>query len=91
MTLASDEDKALFNEAPKDVQESITESAKFFDIRTKADVEEFWANTGLRQAKARQIMNESFVNNYKEMFNPINEENELPYTQEYIDAISKMM
>lgn len=91
MTLASDEDKALFNEAPKEVQESITESAKFFDIRTKADVEEFWANTGLRQAKARQIMNESFVENYKEMFNPINEENELPYTQEYIDAIGKMM
>ncbi len=91
MSLASAEDIALFNEAPKEVQESITESAKFFDIRTKADVEEFWANTGLRQAKARKIMNESFVENYKEMFNPINEENELPYTQEFIDAIGNMM
>lgn len=89
--LASEEDKKLFNEAPKEIQDSITESAKFFDIRTKADVDIFWANTGLRQMKQQAMLNESFVNEYKNMVNPINPDNELPYTANYVKFIEELI
>lgn len=91
MQLASEEDKKLFNEAPKEIQDSITESAKFFDIRTKADVDAFWANTGLRQMKQQAMLNESFVNEYKNMVNPINPDNELPYTANYVKFIEELI
>lgn len=91
MQLASEEDKKLFNEAPKEIQDSITESAKFFDIRTKADVDTFWANTGLRQMRQQAMLNESFVNEYKDMVNPINPDNELPYTANYVKFIEELI
>lgn len=91
MALASEEDKKLYNEAPKEIQDSISESAKFFELSTKAEVEQFWANTGLRQRKQQQILNESFVDNYKNLVNPINPDNELPYTPDYIKLVEEML
>jgi hypothetical protein len=91
MALASEEDKALFNAAPKEVQDSISESAKLFIFENKQDVDEFWNNTGLRQQKQRQILNEAFVNEYKDMIQPIHQNDELPYNEKYIQYIGEML
>lgn len=64
LRLATDEDRKLFSNAPKEVQDAIEESAKYVMIRTQADADRFWENTGLRRQNADRILQQSINESY---------------------------
>ena len=64
MRLATEEDRKLFAEQPKEVQDMIEESAKYVMIRTQADADRFWENTGLRRMNADRILRQSLNEKY---------------------------
>lgn len=64
LRLATDEDRKLFSAAPKEVQDAIEESAKYVMIRTQAEAERFWENTGLRRQNADRILQQSINESY---------------------------
>lgn len=71
LRLADPEDIELFKKASLEEQDAIENSAKYLILETKADVDEFWDRTGLRQRKAQEIMNEERVARYKDVVNPV--------------------
>lgn len=71
LRLADPEDIELFKKASLEEQDAIENSAKYLILETKADVDEFWNRTGLRQRKAQEIMNEERVARYKDVVNPV--------------------
>ena len=62
--LADDSDLELYNNASDAQRQSIDEMAKIYILENKADVDEFWRRTGLRDQVQMRINNESFVQNY---------------------------
>ena len=96
LRLASEEDKKLFVDAPKDVQDAIEESAKYVMINTKADAERFWKSTGLRQRHAQQMLAESMSGRYelsednKQKVETIAKSNELGYSMDYFKMVEDM-
>ena len=96
LRLASEEDKKLFVDAPKDVQDAIEESAKYVMINTKADAERFWKSTGLRQRHAQQMLAESMSGRYelseenKQEVETIAKSNELGYSMDYFKMVEDM-
>ena len=64
LRLATDEDRKLFSAAPKEIQDAIEESAKYVMIRTQADADRFWENTGLRRQNADRILQQSINESY---------------------------
>lgn len=91
LKLADKEDIDLYLKESDEVQDAIEESAKFFDLRTKADVDEFWAKTGLRQKKARKIEEEKLVEKYKDLYNPETYNSDLGYSSVLAEYIGDMM
>ena len=67
MRLATAEDRKLFAEQPKEVQDMIEESAKYVRIVTQADADRFWENTGLRRMNADKILRQSLNEKYNVM------------------------
>lgn len=95
LRLASQRDIDLYCNAPKDVQDAIEESAKYVILETQEEVDAFWSRTGLRQAAARKMQNEQFVNDFKiGQASPYNENmnnNGLGYSEELIKMIEEQM
>lgn len=94
LRLASQRDIDLYCNAPKDVQDAIEESAKYVILETQEEVDAFWSRTGLRQAAARKMQNEQFVNDFKtDQASPYNENmnNNLGYSDELIKMIEEQM
>lgn len=99
LRLADKSDVDLYMNAPVEVQKNIEEQAACFVLESKEDVDEFWRLTGLREAVARQIQNESFVENYNkqmaESYEGKRDENGFlrtyGYDQSFIDQVGKMM
>ena len=83
--------------ASKDVQDAIEESAKYVVLETQEDVDDFWMRTGLRQAEARRMMNEQFVQTYKTASNSpydknnANADNGLGYGYDFVQMVEDMM
>jgi hypothetical protein len=96
LKLASQRDIDLYVAAPKDVQDAIEESAKYLILETQEDVNRFWQKTGLRQAAARKMQAEKFVNEYKTSnASPYDESlkqsNNLGYSEAFINMIGDLM
>ena len=89
--LADKEDIELYLKESEDVQDAIERSAQFFEFRTKADVDEFWARTGLRQKKARKIAEEQLVEKYKDMYNPKTFNSDLGYSSMLAEYMADYM
>jgi len=81
LRLASDEDRKLYVDAPVEVQDAIEESAKFLVLETKADVDAFWARTGLRQRKQMMLEQAQLQERYKKMYSGEDFDNELGYSK----------
>lgn len=71
LKLADPEDIELFKKASLEEQNAIENSASFLILENKADVDEFWERTGLRQRKAQEILNEERMSKYNSMVNPV--------------------
>ena len=96
LRLASQRDIDLYCNAPKDVQDAIEESAKYVILETRDEVEAFWQRTGLRQAAARRMQNEQFINEFKTgSYSPYNENMNantgLGYSEDLIKMIEEQM
>ena len=99
LRLADKSDVDLYMNAPLEVQKNIEEQAACFVLESKEDVDEFWRLTGLREAVAKKIQNESFVENYNkqmaEGYEGKRDENGFlrtyGYDQSFIDQVGKMM
>lgn len=97
LRLASQHDIDLYTMASKEVQDAIEESAKYVVLETQEDVDDFWMRTGLRQAEARRMMNEQFVQTYKTASNSpydqnnTNADNDLGYGYDFVQMVEDMM
>jgi hypothetical protein len=97
LRLADNSDVQLYMNAPDEIKESIDKQAALFILETKEDVDEFWRLTGLREAVARQVQNESFVESFnKQMAEKDNKaDNEwmqsYGYDARFIEQVGKMM
>lgn len=81
--------KSLYEAASPAVKESIKNMAEYILFENQYDVNVFWENSGLQEAEERRLVNESFVNTLpKVVAQPV--ENNLPYSQEYINMITEM-
>lgn len=89
--LADKEDIELYLKESAEVQDAIEQSAQFFDFKTKADVDEFWAKTGLRQKKAQKIAQEQLVEKYKDMYNPKTFNSDLGYSSVLAEYMADYM
>lgn len=97
LRLADASDVMLYMNAPDEVKESIDKQAALFILETKQDVDEFWRLTGLREAVARQVQNESFVESFNKQMaeKDSNSNNEwmqsYGYDARFIEQVGKMM
>lgn len=89
--LADASDLELYYNSPRELRESIDKLAELYILESKADVDEFWSRTGIRNYAKNQVNNETFVNNFNnKMAVSENQSNGL-YDETYIQMIGSMM
>ena len=87
LKLASQSDIQLYLNASLQEQNAIEEQAKYVILETRADVDDFWAKTGLRQRAQKQKMTEQFIQDYKvnsQAFMNDKKANPLGYDRDYV-------
>lgn len=81
--------KQLYESALPKVKENLATSAKYFIFESQADVDTFWENSGLAEAQANRLLNESFINNMPKIAAaPV--QTGLPYSTTFIMQIADM-
>lgn len=83
--------KALYNEAPQNIKESLTRTAEYLLFESQRDINVFWENSGLEAKAENHRRNMEFTNNLpkiNESAAPKN--NGLPYGTNLINAIVEM-
>ena len=81
--------RTLFENASDSVKASIKATAAMLLFENQYDVNNFWENTGLADIASRNVLNENFIKNMpKIVAEP--ETNELPYSKEFIQAVTEM-
>ena len=81
--------KQLYESAAPKVKENLATSAKYFLFENQTDVNTFWENSGLAEAQARQLLNESFINNMPKIA-VATVQTDLPYSTDFISQIADM-
>lgn len=92
LKLASQSDIDLYLKASIQEQNAIEEQAKYVILETRADVDDFWAKTGLRQRAQKQQMTEQFIQDYKvnsKTFMNDKKANPLGYDMDYVMMVEK--
>ena len=64
LKLADQTDIDLYNNAPRNVRDSIDEMAKCYILDNKDDVDEFWSRTGLRDQYADNMKQQEFIKSF---------------------------
>lgn len=81
--------RQLYENASDAVKDSIKTTASFMLFENQYDVNNFWENTGLVYSESRNVLNENFINNMpKIVAEP--EQNVLPYSSDFIKAVTEM-
>jgi hypothetical protein len=98
LRLADASDVQIYMNASPEVRKAIEEQASYFILESKADVDEFWRRTGLREAVNKQVQNESFVENFNEkMTEGVDQRDQngflrtYGYDQSFIEQVGRMM
>ena len=81
--------KQLYENASDEVKNSIKTTASFMLFENKYDIVNFWENTGLAYNESRNVLNENFINNMPKIVTEP-EQNELPYGNDFIKAVTEM-
>ena len=81
--------KQLYENASEQTKASIRATASMLLFENQYDVNNFWENTGLADAASRNILNENFINNMPKIVTE-SETNELPYSKDFIKAVTEM-
>lgn len=81
--------RSLYESAAESVKKNLALQAKYFVFESQSDINTFWENSGLDAYAARQLLNESFVNNMPKV-TPAPKHVDLPYSEEYIKMIGDM-
>ena len=81
--------KQLYENASDEVKNSIKTTASFMLFENKYDIINFWENTGLAYNESRNVLNENFINNMPKIVTEP-EQNELPYGNDFIKAVTEM-
>lgn len=92
--LADKTDLDLYNNSPKAVRESIDKLAELYILESKADVDEFWRRSGIRDYAKKQVTNETFVQNFNERMTANEEDEIIPgvgYNTAFIKMVEGMM
>lgn len=92
LRLADPEDLELYKKASLQEQDAIENSAKFLILETKADVDEFWERTGLRERESQRIINEENMSRYNDIVNPVDySEEDMGYGFRVIQMVEDAM
>ena len=98
LRLADASDVQIYMNASPEVRKAIEEQASYFILESKADVDEFWRRTGLREAVNKQVQNESFVENFNNVMAENGESSPVTdfakkygYDTAFIEAVGRMM
>ena len=81
--------KQLYENASDAIKESIRTTASFMLFENQYDVNNFWENTGLTYRESRNVLNENFINNMPKIVTEP-EQNTLPYSNDFIKAVTEM-
>jgi len=89
--LADKADIDLYNAAPEAVRKSIDEMAACYILESKADVDEFWARTGLRHRQRDLESAREEIEGFNEAMQTDVRNDGTPYGQGFINLIESMM
>lgn len=83
--------KALYNEAPQLVKESLANTAEYLVFESQRDVNLFWENSGLETRTETMKRNKAFTDNLPKINESANTNNtNLPYGVNLINAVVEM-
>ena len=83
--------KALYNEAPQNVKESLNNTAKYLLFESQRDINVFWENSGLEAKAESHRRNMEFTNSLPKINESTVANNPaLPYGANLINAVAKM-
>ena len=91
LELADPEYKKLYESAPDNVKDSIKANAEFLILESKAQIDLFWENTGIKPNKKQQLLNESFVNAIPDVVDNTSKSNVLPYSTNIIEYTKEVL
>lgn len=92
LKLADKSDLDLYRNATTEQRKSIDALADMYILESKADVDEFWRLSGIRESVQSQVKNQDFVNNINKSVTGGNDEDKIYETQlGYIKEIGNMM
>lgn len=89
--LADKADLDLYKAAPEAVRKSIDEMAACYILESKADVDEFWARTGLRHRQRDLESAREEIEGFNEAMQTDARNDGTPYGQGFINLIESMM
>lgn len=83
--------KALYNEAPQMVKESLANTAEYLIFESQRDVNLFWENSGLETKAEANKRNKAFTDNLPKINESATQNNaNLPYSVNLINAVVEM-
>lgn len=83
--------KALYNEAPQMVKESLANTAEYLIFESQRDVNLFWENSGLETKAEANKRNKAFTDNLPKINESAAQNNaNLPYSVNLINAVVEM-
>jgi len=83
--------KALYNEAPQNIKESLANTAEYLIFESQRDINVFWENSGLESKAENHKRNMEFTNNLPRINESMTEKtNTLPYSMNLINAVVQM-
>lgn len=87
---APDDYKKIFESSSDTVKNAIKTQAEYLLFESQSDINTFWKNSGLKKIEDLKLMNESFVSVLPKIAEPVQSENILPYSKNFINMITEM-
>lgn len=85
---ASDEYRNLYESATELQRKNLEICAKYCVFESQRDINNFWENSGLREAREQQLLNEAFINSMPKIKENVQVSDEMPYSAEFVNMIT---
>ena len=82
--------KKLYESSRDEVKNAIRNCASYVLFENQNDINTFWYNCTILESEQRRLSNQDFINNVPKINESTNNDNGLPYSQEFIDRVKIM-
>ena len=72
------------------MKNAIRNCASYVLFENQNDINTFWYNCTILESEQRRLSNQDFINNVPKINESANNDNGLPYSQEFIDRVKIM-